>query len=83
MTERVRTWLGAAGLSLMLGAGLASLAADVQACPSQEVEDVYFSDATYTVEVGWSLLTCNCGGRKHGGVVTPFRIRTVASCREF
>jgi hypothetical protein len=72
MKESIRNWGAAAGLGLMVGVGALSLAADVQACPRQDVYTTYYSDASHTVEVGESILLCNCGGRKRWGLITPY-----------
>ncbi len=45
----------------------------VHACSPNDVETIYYTDATYTVECGYRFLFCNCGGAYSSGCVTPYR----------
>lgn len=41
------------------------------ACPSNQIEYTYYTDASMTVECGWRIITCYCGGGS-GGCRTEF-----------
>jgi hypothetical protein len=41
------------------------------ACPSNQIEYTYYTDASMTVECGWKIITCYCGGGS-GGCRTPY-----------
>jgi hypothetical protein len=36
------------------------------ACPSQQIEYTYYTDATYTTACGWKIITCSCGVYRDG-----------------
>lgn len=41
------------------------------ACPSQQIEYTYYTDASMTVECGWKIITCSCGSYR-GGCSTAY-----------
>lgn len=45
--------------------------ATTTACPSSTIEYTYYTDASMTVECGWRIITCYCGGGS-GGCRTPY-----------
>jgi hypothetical protein len=45
--------------------------ASASACPSSTIEYTYYTDASMTVECGWRIITCYCGGGS-GGCRTPY-----------
>jgi hypothetical protein len=49
------------------------------ALPANEVETVYFSDAGYTNEVGYTILACQ-GGVYREGRTTRYRARLFTPC---
>jgi uncharacterized protein DUF6289 len=57
--------------------GLASLAG---ALPANEVETTYYEDATFTTEVGYSILGCN-GGHARSGKTSRYIARFSTPCR--
>ena len=62
-------------LSALLGAA----ATQSFALPNNEVETEYFSDATFTQEVGYSLLACQ-GGFYREGKQTRYAVRSLTPC---
>jgi hypothetical protein len=80
MSESLRRRLALTGLCLLLAFGLASLAADTQACPANEIEDYYFSDASHSTLVGYCILQCDCYGRGCWGSITAYRERYSYPC---
>ena len=44
----------------------ASTATTTSACPSHTIEYTYYTDASMTVECGWKIITCYCGGGSGG-----------------
>jgi hypothetical protein len=50
-----------------------------EALPAQEVETTYFSDATFSVEVGFSVLACN-GGHSRSGRTTRYMVKSTMPC---
>jgi hypothetical protein len=50
------------------------------ALPANEVETVYFSDATFTQEVGYTFLACQ-GGVYREGKQTRYAVRSMSPCR--
>ena len=82
MNEKKRRLVAAVGLCFLLTAGLVSIAADVHACPANEVEDYYYSDGTYTDLVGYRILQCNCWGRWGWGSTTNYRLRYQTPCND-
>lgn len=60
--------------------GLTTVGAVVAwALPSHEIETTYFSDATLTGDVGWSILLCD-GSYYRTGTVTPYFLRKKTPC---
>ncbi len=66
-------------VALLAGSLLIAAPPTATALPQQEYDCHYYSDASYTVEVGWSALACN-GSRSQGGVFTPYAICYYESC---
>ena len=58
---------------------ICALARGAGALPSQEVETVYFSDATYTVEIGSYFLSCN-GTHARTGRTSRYVVRASSPC---
>jgi hypothetical protein len=50
------------------------------ALPTHEVETIYFSDATYSKEVGAVILSCQ-GGVYHEGKTSRYRVKSSTPCR--
>ena len=50
------------------------------ALPANEIETTYYTDATYTTEVGYTYLACQ-GGVYREGRTTRYSIRSATSCR--
>jgi hypothetical protein len=46
----------------------------VQACPPQQIEYTYYTDATYTVSCGSKIITCSCGVYPSGCVTNYYTI---------
>ena len=81
MSEKLRKRAVAAGLCLLLAVGLVSIVKDTQACPANEVETFYYSNAAHTTQVGYSILQCYCGGfQSSGNTSTPYYSRFVSGC---
>jgi len=55
------------------------LSKGAEALPAQEVETTYFSDATFSVEVGSSFLGCN-GSHARSGRTTRYMVKTSTPC---
>lgn len=54
------------------GFGLTAMSVPTaHACPPQQIEYTYFTDASHTVSCGWKIITCSCGVYK-GGCATEF-----------
>jgi hypothetical protein len=68
----------AVALALVLTGFALALPAPTNACPSNEVETIYYTDATKTVECGYKLIYC-CGVYKQG-CVTPYFDRYSYPC---
>jgi len=81
MSKTLRLRLGAVVvlLALMVGFGFGFFADDAYALPPNEVDRIYFSDATYTVEVGERLLLCN-GHLYSWGIVTSYKLVYTEPC---
>jgi hypothetical protein len=73
---KLRTFLLSATASALIG-GLSPLAG---ALPANEVETTYFKDATFSTEVGYSLLSCN-GGHVRSGKTSRYSVRSTTPCR--
>ena len=82
MNEKLRKRAAVAGLCLLLAVGLVSVVKDTQACPANEVETDYYSNAAHTTLVGQSHLQCFCAGFTHWGQATVYSSRFVSSCAE-
>ena len=50
------------------------------ACPSQEIEITYYTDASKTVECGGRIIPCNCGSTYTWGRVTSYRTTSWEPC---
>ena len=50
------------------------------ACPSQEIEITYFTDASKTVECGLRIIPCNCGSPYVWGRATAYRTTSYEPC---
>lgn len=57
-----------------------TLAPKANACPSNEVETIYYTNASKTVECGWRILLCGCGGTFSSGCRTAFADTTSTPC---
>jgi hypothetical protein len=68
----------AVALALLLTGFALTVPAPTNACPSNEVETIYYTDATKTVECGYKLLYC-CGVYQQG-CVTPYFDRYSYPC---
>lgn len=78
-TLRLRLGAFAVLLALAVGFGYGFCVEDAYALPVNEVDRIYFSDATYTVEVGERLLLCN-GHLYSWGIVTSYKIVYTEPC---
>jgi hypothetical protein len=65
-----------------VGGFICGLSKGAEALPAQEVEATYYSDATFSVEVGWSFLACN-GGRARSGRTTRYMVKTTTACNSY
>ncbi len=63
----------------IVAAFLGTAATQSFALPANEVETEYFSDATFTREVGYSFLACQ-GGFYREGKQTRYAVRTSSPC---
>ena len=59
------------GASAVVGLALGANPAVVHACPSSTVEIYYYTDATYSTQCGYKIITCYCSSY-HEGCVTSF-----------
>lgn len=50
------------------------------ACPSQEIEITYFTDATKTVECGGRIIPCSCANTASWGCSTRYRTVSYNPC---
>ena len=50
------------------------------ACPSQEIEITYYTDASKTVECGLRIIPCNCGSPYVWGRQTAYRTISYEAC---
>jgi hypothetical protein len=55
-----------------------AIPAPTNACPTQEIETIYYTDATKTVECGYRLIYC-CGSYQEG-CVTSYYDRYTSPC---
>jgi predicted membrane protein len=44
----------------------AGAATKARACPSQTIEQTYYTDASMTTACGWRIITCSCGSYSSG-----------------
>ena len=58
---------------------IGTLATNSFALPANEIETVYFSDATYTNEVGYVFRGCN-GGVYKQGTTSRYRVSSSTPC---
>jgi hypothetical protein len=56
------------------------LAPEAYACSPNTVETTYYTNASMTVECGYRILFCNCGGTFSSGCVTSFKTVDSSSC---
>jgi Family of unknown function (DUF6289) len=63
----------------IVAAFLGTAATQSFALPANEVETEYFSDATFTREVGYSFLACQ-GGFYREGKQTRYAVRSLTPC---
>ena len=68
----------AVALALVLTGFALATPAPISACPTQEVETIYYTDASKTVECGFRLIYC-CGSYQTG-CVTPYYDRYTSPC---
>jgi hypothetical protein len=61
-------------------AGISLVGLRSHALPANEVDTTYFKDATFTTEVGSTILFCN-GARFREGTTSRFQLRTLTPCR--
>lgn len=50
------------------------------ACPSQEIEITFYTDASKTVECGGRIIPCNCGTTYVWGRQTAYRTTSYEPC---
>lgn len=74
----LRSRIVAVAVALVLTGFALAIPATTNACPSQEIETIYYTDATKTVECGYKLLYC-CGSY-HEGCVTSYYDRYTYPC---
>jgi hypothetical protein len=56
-----------------VGLALGSAPAEVQACPSQQIEWTYYTDGTYSTPCGGKIIACSCGsGAYYYGCQTSY-----------
>ena len=67
------------GLMVAIAACVCGYARGIGALPANEIETEYFSDSTFTVEVGSSFLACN-GGHFREGRTSRFVVRLATPC---
>jgi hypothetical protein len=56
------------------------LVPDANACSPTTTEITYYTNASLTVECGYKIIACHCGGTFSSGCVTAFRTTDVTSC---
>jgi hypothetical protein len=49
-----------------------ALAPKANACPPQQIEYTYYTDATYTVACGYKIIPCYCGETYSDGCRTAY-----------
>src|SRR5262245_56512920 len=64
----------------VVAALLGTFAAKSHALPTTALEVVYYSDATYTKEVGYTFRGCN-GGIYRQGATSRYRVTSSISCQ--
>ena len=67
-----RMLMAALALAMGLGVVTFNMSSTTYACPSRMIEITYYTDATKTVECGYKIIPCNCGGTATGGTQTRF-----------
>lgn len=78
-TWRVRLGASALLLALVVGFGVGFYTDDAYALPANEVDIFYYSDATYTTNVGERDLLCS-GHLYKWGTTSDYSITTTLSC---
>jgi len=80
MVQRVlRSRALAVAFALVLTGFALAVPATTYACPSQESETDYFTDATKTVECGYKYVYC-CGIERSGCVTPYFTTYSLGAC---
>lgn len=59
------------GAAAIVGVAFLAKPPVAHGCPSSTVEIYYFTDASHSVQCGYKIITCYCGGF-HEGCVTSF-----------
>jgi hypothetical protein len=75
-----RALLTILAIIMVWGSFTAILAPEAHACSPNTVETTYYTNASKTVECGFRILFCNCGGTFSSGCVTPYRTTDSSSC---
>jgi hypothetical protein len=78
-TLRLRLGAIAVVLALAVGFGYGFFVDEASALPANEVERLYFSDATYSNQVGERLLLCD-GHLYIWGIVTSYKLTVTTPC---
>lgn len=77
----VRALLTVVFFALILSVSIALAPSQQESCsamPCYEVEHEYYSDATYTTQVGWKYITCS--GTHSWGTVTIYKVSYQGDC---
>lgn len=77
---RNRAILTILALVLVWGAFTFMLTPTTHACPLNDVEHEYYTDGSFTVQCGYRIIYCNCGGSYSWGCRTPYFITTSTPC---
>jgi hypothetical protein len=75
-----RTLLTIFAVVMVWGALTLSLSSDSYACPSQEIEITFYTDASKTVECGYRIIPCNCSRTYQSGCSTAYRTTSYNPC---
>jgi hypothetical protein len=67
------------GAMAIVGLVLAAKPPVAHACPSSTVEIYYYTDATYSTQCGYKIITCYCASY-HEGCVTSFSVVENSPC---
>lgn len=80
MVQRVlKSRVLAVAFALVLTGFALAIPATTDACPSQETEIVYYTDASKTVECGYKLVYC-CGVYRQGCVTSYYDVLYTFPC---